>query len=101
MKAIKADFYINNRRKLISLFKGSAPIVLTANGLIQQNSDITYPFKQDSSFWYFTGISEPDVILVIDRTKEYLILPVRPHFTDVSEGKLNVDLMAKQSGVNE
>ncbi len=101
MESFKPEFFINNRKKLRSLFTGTAPIVLTASGLLQQNSDITFPFKQDSSFWYFTGINEPDIILVIDRTKEYLILPVRPHFTDVSEGKLNVELIAKQSGITE
>ena len=74
---------------------------MTANGLIQQNGDTTFVFKQDSSFWYFTGINEPDVILVMDRIKEYLILPSRPHFTDVSEGELNLIEMTDRSGIKE
>ncbi len=101
MESIKPNFFINNRANLRSLFKGTAPIVLTASGLLQQNSDISYPFKQDSSFWYLTGINEPDIILVMDRTKEYLILPIRPHFTDVSDGKLDLELISQQSGIKE
>lgn len=101
MEPLKAEFFINNRAKLKTLFRGTAPIVITANGLLQQNSDITFPFKQDSSFWYLTGIDEPSIILVIEKNGEYLILPNRPKFTDVSEGKIDLELLSKQSGIKE
>lgn len=101
MKPFEPEFFINNRAKLRSLFTGTAPIVITANGLLQQNSDLAFPFKQDSSFWYLTGLNEQDFILVMDRNKEYLILPDRPRFTDISDGKLNIELLSAQSGVKE
>jgi Xaa-Pro aminopeptidase len=96
---MNADFFINNRARLRSLFEGTAPIVITANGLLQQNGDMAFPFKQDSSFWYFTGINEPDLILVMDKSRDYIILPLRPHFTDIAEGQLNLADMSAKSGI--
>ena len=69
------EFFVNNRKRLRELFVGTAPIVITANGVLQRNGDSSYAFRQDSSFWYLTGINEPDIILVIDKSKEYLIIP--------------------------
>ena len=101
MKPIEQAFFINNRAKLRGLFTGTAPIVLSANGLLQQSTDNPFPFKQDSSFWYFTGIDEPGLILVLDKSKEYLILPNRPKFNDIAEGKLDIEMMSDQSGIQE
>jgi Xaa-Pro aminopeptidase len=101
LEEIKSEFYINNRQRLRSLFTGTAPIVLTANGAIQQTSDMTYPFRQDSSFWYFSGLDEPGAILVIEKTKEYIILPNRPKFTDIEEGELDISSIIDQSGITE
>lgn len=101
MKPIKAEFFINNRARLRLLFTGTAPIVLTAAGLLQQNGDMTLPFRQDSSFWYFTGIDEPGIILVMEKNKEYLILPNRPRFNDVAEGALDLEKLSASSGIKE
>ncbi len=94
-----ADFFKGNREKLRTLFTGTAPIVLTANGLLQRNGDTTYPFRQDSSFWYLTGITEPDVILVLDKEKEYLILPTREHNQEVFDGRIDTEKLTAISGV--
>ena len=66
-----SEFFAGNRQRLRDLFTGTAPIVLTANGLLQRGADVVYPFAQDASFWYLTGIDEPDILLVMDRDKEY------------------------------
>lgn len=94
-----AEFFTNNRRKLRTIFTGTAPIVLTANGLLQRNSDTTYTFRQDSSFWYLTGINEPDILLVMDKDKEYIILPERDHIQDVFDGSIKPEAFASVSGV--
>lgn len=94
-----ADFFKGNRERLRTLFTGTAPIVITGNGLLQRNSDATFPFRQDSSFWYLTGINEPDVILVIDKTKEYLIVPERDENRAAFDGAINDDALSAVSGV--
>ncbi len=94
-----AEFFKSNRDKLRTLFTGTAPIVMTANGLLQRNGDTTYPFRQDSSFWYLTGIDEPDVMLVIDKDKEYLILPERTDTQTVFDGVIDKEQLAARSGI--
>jgi len=93
------NFFKGNRAKLRGLFSGSAPIVLTAHGLLQSNSDSNFKFTQDSSFWYLTGISIPDIILVIDRSKEYLIVPKQEVWQKSSEGEINYSHLSKISGI--
>lgn len=95
----KANFFLGNRQKLKSLFTGSDPIVLSANGLIQRNGENTFPFRQDSSFWYLTGIDDPDILLIIDQDKEYLILPQRNTSQTIMEGALDTEKLSKLSGI--
>lgn len=96
-----AEFFAGNRARLRELFAGTAPIVLTANATLQRNGEAPYKFRQDSSFWYFTGIDEPEVILVIDRDKEYLILPERDAVTEIFDGSLNPAILSQRSGIAE
>jgi hypothetical protein len=84
-----AEFFRGNREKLRALFTGTAPIVLTANGLFQRAADETYRFRQESNFWYLTGIDEPNLVLVMDKTREYLILPELSHAREMFDGFLD------------
>lgn len=97
----EAEFFIGNRRRLKTLFQGKAPIVLTANGLLQHAGDSTYPFKQDSNFWYLTGVNEPDVVLVMDKNKEYLIVPSREGVRKAFDGDIDIIKLASVSGIAE
>ncbi len=95
-----AAFFRGNREKLKELFTGTAPVVLTANGLLQRSSSMTYPFTQDSNFWYLTGVSEPGVTLVLDKNKEYLILPELSGYQEVFDGGIDPQEIADNSGVD-
>lgn len=99
--AFGSDFFARNRERLRQLFTGTAPIVITANGLLQKTSDEAYDFHQDSSFWYLTGIDDPDVVLVIDKGHEYLILPERTTWMNVSEGEITPAELTRRSGISE
>lgn len=94
-----SDFFVGNRERLRQLFKGTAPIVVTANGLLQRGGDSTYPFQQDASFWYLTGISEPDIILVMDKAKEYLIVPARGATRVAFDGSVDDEALKRVSGI--
>ncbi len=96
-----AEFFTQNRERLRNLFTGTAPIVLTANGVLQRNGDNEFPFRQDSSFWYLTGITDPDVILVMDKTKEYVILPERDAVDEAFYGVLEAERISGVSGIAE
>ncbi len=93
-------FFKDNRKRLLEKTK-SELIILTANGLMQSISDETYPFVQDSNFWYLTGIDEPDVIVVISEQREFLIIPSRDEIRVIFEGPINKEKLAKVSGIGE
>ena len=93
------EFFRENRKRLRALFQGTAPIVITANGLLQKSTDSTYRFKQDGNFWYVTGIDHPDIILVIDKDKEYLILPEESQAKQDFYGALDIKDLQKRSGI--
>lgn len=94
-----SEFFAANREKLRQLFTGTAPIVLVGNGLVQRGSDETYPFKQDASFWYLTGVNEPEVMLIMDKSNEYLIVPERSDVVEVFDGAIDREEIAKISGI--
>jgi Xaa-Pro aminopeptidase len=93
------DFFQGNRQRLRELFTGTAPIVLTGNGLLQRSTSETHPFKQDGNFWYLTGIDEPNVILVMDKNKEYIIAPELSHYQEVFDGSLSAEQITARSGI--
>lgn len=94
-----SEFFVANRARLRQLFTGTAPIVLTANGQLQRGGDTVYQFCQDASFWYFTGIEEPDVVLVCDKDKEYLIVPARGATRVAFDGAIDEVTLRRTSGI--
>lgn len=94
-----SEFFAGNRQRLRELFTGTAPIVVTANGLLQRGGDSTYGFTQDANFWYLTGIDEPDIILVMDRNKEYLIVPGRSASREAFDGVPDPEVLVRRSGI--
>lgn len=94
-----SGFFAGNRQRLRELFTGTAPIVVTSNGLLQRGADSTYAYSQDANFWYLTGINEPDIILVMDRDKEYLIVPTRSANRAAFDGLPVPEELIRQSGI--
>ena len=95
---LSADFFSRNRHALrqhITHF----PVVIAANGLLQRTADTTFPFAQDSTFWYFTGLAIPDLILAIDTDETYLIAPGRSAVREAFDGAISVDEIEKRSGI--
>lgn len=100
-EGFNSEFFAGNRERLRKLFTGKAPIVITAAGLLQQGGDSTYPFHQDANFWYLTGIDMPDLVLVIDKDKEYLIRPPRSEVSNTFDGVFEAASLSKNSGIAE
>ncbi|HTE57689.1 MAG TPA: Xaa-Pro aminopeptidase [Verrucomicrobiae bacterium] len=94
-----SEFFRQNRERLRTLFTGTAPIILTANGQMQRNGDTAFPFRQDSNFWYLTGIEESDAILVMDKNKEYIILPEREEWRNTFDGAVSTERLSHISGI--
>jgi len=90
-----SEFFAGNRERLRQLFTGTAPVVIAANVSLQKGSDEAFTFYQDRSFWYLTGIDEPGVVLVMDKGKEYLILPERDAVQDLFDGEFTAEDLAR------
>ena len=95
---MKSEFFTNNRRKLRERV-GPGLIIITANGLMQRTGDTTFPFRQDSNFWYLTGINDPDLTLVMDDDKEYVVLPPRDEIRNIFDGSIDVEALKETSGL--
>lgn len=94
-----SSFFAGNRRGLRKAV-GDGIIVVTANGLLQRsNIDGAYLFHQDADFWYLTGIDEPDVVLVMDGSKEYLMVPDRPAIREALDGSVDHGPLSRRSGI--
>lgn len=97
----QSEFFSGNRERLKATFKGTAPIIITANGLLQRSTDNTFPFRQDSNFWYLTGLDDPDLILVIDKDKEYIIVPGRSDIRQAFDGSVDIQYIQERSGITD
>ncbi len=95
-----ADFYSGNRQRLSEKL-GSNLIVIAANGLLQRSADTTYSFRQDSNFWYLTGVEEPDFVLVVNGTSTFLIAPKRADHRDMWDGVIDRHAIRERSGIQE
>lgn len=90
-------FHIKNRQKLA---KKHDLVIITGNSFVQASNDNTFPFEQDSHFFYLTGITEPEVILVMDEDEEYLIVPDRDEVRTAFEGPIDVSTIKAVSGID-
>ncbi len=59
----QADFASRRTRLTQSLDDGA--IILVAGHHATRNHDVEYEYRQDSTFWYFTGLDEPDAVAVL------------------------------------
>lgn len=71
-----------HRNKLFSLFEEEKNAIVYMKGaelMYRYDTDYEFPFRQESNFWYLTGVSEPDFHLILDleRQEYHLFAPDR------------------------
>ena len=57
--------FAQRRRRLMDLADARSILILPAAPERVRSRDTTYPYRQDSDFWYLTGFNEPDALLVL------------------------------------
>lgn len=77
---IQADEYAKRRQQLMRMMGEGNVAIIPAAHEKSRNRDVTYPFRQDSDFYYLTGFAEPDALLVLapGRAAGEMLLFVRP-----------------------
>lgn len=99
-QSLDSQFFKGNRDKLLNGLK-SQVLICTANGLLQSASDEAQPFTQDPNFWYLTGLSEPDLILVKSKEEEFIIVPKFYIRRQSVTEPLNKEGLKKTSGIDQ
>ncbi|CAK0742428.1 Xaa-Pro aminopeptidase [Gammaproteobacteria bacterium] len=68
---MKANFFMNpkeflrRRRRFLKMVGPGTVAMLATNIIHRRNRDTEYPFRPDSDFYYLTGFSEPEAVLVM------------------------------------
>lgn len=63
--AITVSEYRTRRDTLMAQLPAHAAVVLPGASLVTRSHDSEYAFRQNSDFYYLTGITEPDALLVL------------------------------------
>ncbi len=71
---ISSVLFSRNRYKLSGLLPGGAVAIVSANPLMRRSGDQFYPYRQNSDFYYLTGIQQEGGVLVIDADQEVLFI---------------------------
>lgn len=72
--------FAERRQRLMNALGDDTLIVVPSARMVSRNSDVEYPFRQDSDFYYLTGFDEPDSVLVLAPGREggATVMFVRP-----------------------
>ena len=82
-----------HRKKLLSLFEENQEGIIYLRGaetMYRYGTDYEFPFRQESNFWYLTGVNEPDyhAILDIKSGDFHLFMPKRDAQYAVWHGRI-------------
>lgn len=61
--------------------------ILPAARLSVRSQDTHYPFRQDSDYWYYTGLAEPDGVLLMTPTSSVLLVLPRDPQDEIWHGR--------------
>ena len=86
----------NRRKELLSKLDDNAVVIVSTNSEQKRNSDVNYPFRPDSSFWYLTGFIEPDAIAVFSKNNYTIFLKPKDITKEIWNGlRLGVEMAPK------
>ncbi|EPJ55327.1 MAG: aminopeptidase P [Osedax symbiont Rs2] len=64
---ITAQEFSQRRDTLMQQLEDNSAVVIQSATMQKRNSDVDYLFRQDSTFFYFTGFNEPDALLLLKK----------------------------------
>ena len=97
------DFASRRTRLTESLDDGA--IILPAGHLATRNHDVEHEYRQDSTFWYYTGLDEPDAVAVLrpgaDEPYVLFVNPFDPRYEIWVGRRVGVDGATSLLGADE
>ncbi len=70
---ISQQEYQSRRKRLAEKLSKDSIAIIPAAQEVLRNGDAHYRFRQDSNFYYLTGLHEPDALLIITSDKESIL----------------------------
>ena len=106
MAALPKEEFGERRTRVFAQMQPNSALLLFSEIEKRRNNDCTYPFRQDSYFWYLTGFNEPNPALLLLKTEqaEKAIIFLRPRdpLLETWNGRrLGVERAPQQLNVNE
>ena len=103
---IDSQLFINNRKILSIRLKANELAVFNANDVMPTNADGTMPFKQNSDFFWLSGVDQEESVLIIfpdhkvESQREILFLKETNEHIAIWEGaKLTKEGALKTAGI--
>ncbi len=106
MAALPKEEFGERRTRVFAQMQPNSALLIFSEIEKRRNNDCTYPFRQDSYFWYLTGFNEPNAALLLLKTEqaEKAIIFLRPRdpLLETWNGRrLGVERAPQQLNVNE
>lgn len=106
MAELPKEEFGERRTRVFTQIQPNSALLLFSEIEKRRNNDCTYPFRQDSYFWYLTGFNEPNAALLLLKTEqaEKAIIFLRPRdpLLETWNGRrLGVERAPQQLNVNE
>lgn len=79
LPSISREEFARRRRQLMRIMGRQSIAIVPAAPIRHRNSDVEYPYRQDSDFFYLTGFGEPEAVAVLvpGRSQAEYVLFVR------------------------
>ena len=106
MAELPKEEFGERRTRVFTQMQPNSALLLFSEIEKRRNNDCTYPFRQDSYFWYLTGFNEPNAALLLLKTEqaEKAIIFLRPRdpLLETWNGRrLGVEHAPQQLNINE
>ena len=106
MAELSKEEFEERRARVFTQMQPNSALLLFSEIEKRRNNDCTYPFRQDSYFWYLTGFNEPNAALLLlkieQAEKAIIFLRPRDPLLETWNGlRLGVERAPQQLNVNE
>ena len=106
MAELPKEEFGERRTRIFAQMQPNSALLLFSEIEKRRNNDCSYPFRQDSYFWYLTGFNEPNAALLLLKTEqaEKAIIFLRPRdpLLETWNGRrLGVEHAPQQLNVNK
>jgi len=99
------DLYQNNRNRLLERLPDNSVAIIGSGEEQIRNRDVEFPFRAESDFFYLTGFSEPDSVLILvkkETTQNVLFLRPKDPEQETWQGRrLGVDAAADVIAIDQ